>query len=127
MAKNRSGGDRVQGDRLVMLPRLFDWSFAFLLITVPLVPYRYLPDFGPPLVMLGVRYAPVGVCLLIGALWGWRRRRRLTETLGELPLGWPLVALLLTGLVSSLGAERPLMSVAPMAMAPLSARLAPVP
>ena len=96
-------------------PHLFDWGFAFLLISVPLVPYRYFPDFGPPLVMLGVRYAPVGVCLLIGALWGWSRRGKLSETLGELPLGWPVMALMLTGLVSSLGAERPLVSAAKMA------------
>lgn len=94
------------------MPRLFDWSFAFLLITVPLAPYRYFPDFGPPGVMLWVRYAPVGVCLLIGALWGWRRRGRLAQTLGRLPLGWPVLALLLTGLASSMGAEQPLVSAA---------------
>jgi O-antigen ligase len=94
--------------------RLLIWGFAFLLMGLPLVPLRYLflPDFPPvPLVRL-LPYAHVGVSLLVGILWYAQRRKGVLEALRRLPLGWPVVAVFLTGIVSSLGAKQPLMSTA---------------
>jgi hypothetical protein len=99
---------------LFALTRLLTWSFAFLLVCVPLVPVRYffLPDFVPAALGHLVHYAPVGVSLLVGILWYGQRRKGVVEALVHLPLGWPVAVVLLTGIVSSLGAKQPLVSTA---------------
>ena len=70
------------------------WAFAFLVAAVPLVPFRYLvfPAFVPGFLVRAAQYAPVAVSLLVGSLWYWQWRGALAETLGRLPLGWPVAA-----------------------------------
>jgi hypothetical protein len=96
------------------LRKLFIGGFALLLVSVPLIPFRYLlfPDFMPAVLARLVHYAPVGVSLLFGILWYGQHRKGVTEALMRLPLGWPVAAVLLTGIVSSLGAKQPLISTA---------------
>jgi hypothetical protein len=87
---------------------------SLLIIFVPLVPFRYLvlPNSIPLVIQTSIRYMPTAVCLVLSCLWMWRSRRDLVTTIGSTPLGWPVVALLATGLFSSMGAKQPVMSVA---------------
>jgi len=89
------------------------WGVACLLVTVPLVPYRYLylPDFLPSVLLRPVQYAPVMVCALLGVGWLWRRRGQLALAFERVPLGIPVLALLLAGVVSSVGAKEPVVSI----------------
>ena len=85
---------------------------GLLLATVALVPYRYLvlPDFIPGFFQSLVHYAPAFLSVLLVLSWGWWRRDTLRETLSALPLCIPVAVLFLAGVMSSLGAEKPLLS-----------------
>jgi putative inorganic carbon (hco3(-)) transporter len=99
---------------LSSLAKLLTLGFAFLLMSVPLLPFRYLflPDWAPGVLVHLVHYTPVGVSLWVGILWYGQRRKRVAEALSHTPLGWPVGAVLLTGIVSSLGTNQPLVSMA---------------
>lgn len=90
------------------------WGLAFLLVSVPLVPYRYLvlPDFLPAALLRPVQYVPAVVSALLAVVWFWRRRRQLSATVESVPLAIPVLALLLTSVLSSVGAKQPLVSIA---------------
>ena len=89
-------------------------SLGFLLVSVPLVPYRYLvlPGFLPSMLLRPVQYVPVIVSVLLAAVWFWRRRRQVVPALMSVPLAIPVLALLLTGMVSSVGGKQPLVRIA---------------
>jgi putative inorganic carbon (HCO3(-)) transporter len=86
---------------------------GFLILTVPLIPYRYLllPTFMPVGLQQAFQYAPAGAGLLVGAVW-YLWRRGIAATVPALPLGLPVLVLLLTGIAGSLGSSQPLLSTA---------------
>lgn len=90
------------------------WGLSFLAVALPLVPFRYLvlPAGVPAPLASGMQHLPTAVCLLLGAGWLWHHRRTLRTTLGQAPLGWPVLAMLLSGLLSSAGAAQPAASLA---------------
>lgn len=88
------------------LERIALWGVAFLVVSVPLVPFHYL------LLPAGVRHLPTAVCLLLGGVCLWRRCAGFGPRLAGLPLGWPVAALLLASLLSAVGASQPVVSVA---------------
>ena len=85
---------------------------GLLLATVVLIPYRYLvlADFIPGFLQTLVRYVPALLSVLIILGWCWCRRDNLRGILSATPLGVPVAVLFLAGVMSSLGAEKPLLS-----------------
>ena len=88
-----------------------------MVVAVPLVPFRYLLISegvpGPAGALL--HYLPSAVCALLGVAWLWRRRSVVSHgwwNLGQLPQGWPVVVLLVLGLLSAAGARQAGASVA---------------
>ena len=85
------------------------WTLCFLLVTVPLIPYRYLvlPFHVPPHLLFAVRFTPLIFSFSAAALWIAWRRHTLVSVLERLPLSGPVVGLFLAGVMSSLGAADP--------------------
>ena len=106
--------DAAVGMRARWPDRAVVWGAVLLLATVPLVPFRYLllPDLLPSVLQRGVQFAPAVVSGLLAAVWLWWRRGQWISAMEGVPLAVPVVALLLTGVVSSVGAREPVVSLA---------------
>ncbi|MEW6756502.1 MAG: hypothetical protein AB1505_36850, partial [Candidatus Latescibacterota bacterium] len=88
-------------------------ALALLVVAVPLLPFRYLPLSGlPALLAAAIGHMPSLLCGVVALLWLWQARGNLRRDLERLPLAWPVAALLLVGLLSSVGAAHPVASVA---------------
>jgi O-antigen ligase len=88
-------------------------GLALLSVIAPLIPFRYLqlPDTVPGPVAAGLRYLPVFICLTVVCLWLWQqgttRWSGWATRLAHVPLGRPVLALLIVGLLSAIGARHP--------------------
>ena len=92
------------------IERVTLWGFVFLIVSVPLVPYRYLtlPAWAPYFAGTVLHHLPTVASVLLCGFWLWRLSDFRTD---QLPLGGQLSALLLAGLLSSVGAREPVLSV----------------
>ena len=89
-------------DKLIVL------LLSFLLVTLPLVPYRYLPSISwlPSPLNLAIGFIPLILCLIISLLWFRKRWIEIPTLLFQTQIARILFGMLLVGLCSSLGAER---------------------
>lgn len=91
------------------VPAGLHYGICFLLVTVPLVPYRYLilPDNVPSFFLPFLRYTPLLVSLALAALWAVWRWGGVVCHAKRTPLSGPVWVLFLAGAISSVGAENP--------------------
>ena len=87
---------------------------AFLMVSVALVPYRYLalPVGSPDLALVILRHLPTAACLLLGGLWLWQKCVGVSAGGDQARLNWPVTVVLLAGLLSAVGARDPAVSIA---------------
>ena len=100
--------DALISDRLIVL------LLSFLLVSLPLVPYRYLPSISwlPNPLNLAVGFIPLILCVIISLLWFGKKWMEIPTFLYQTQMARVLFSMLLVGLCSSLGAERCVMSLA---------------
>jgi putative inorganic carbon (hco3(-)) transporter len=87
--------------------------FCFLLVTVLLVPYRFLnfPEIPSVFGQL-IRHFPFVICIGMGILWCVLRRTETLNWVNRIPLSPVVLGLLGAGLLSSLGSDKVAMSLA---------------
>jgi putative inorganic carbon (hco3(-)) transporter len=90
-----------------------DAFVCFLLVTVLLVPYRFLniPE-NLPIVGQLIGHLPAVISIVIVFFWYILRRNKILKCVIRIPLGLVVIGLFITGVLSSLGSEKIGMSLA---------------
>lgn len=82
-----------------------NWTLLVLVVTVPIIPYRYL--VFPFQIPLYFGFTPFIFSFFALAIWIVWRRHTLLSVLQHLPLSRPIGGILLVGVISSLGSSDP--------------------